>query len=176
MSTKRRRVIDIQEIRDFLTTCDENTRVYIGCDSERYRKDGIWYADYILAVVVHINGCNGCRLFGEVITERDYDQRRDKPTTRLMKEAMHVASLYLRLNAAGITDDYEVEVHLDLNPKVDQVSNHVVQQAIGYIRGTCNVIPLIKPVAFAASYAADRYKGLPSTQSALDKEAKEAIG
>jgi predicted RNase H-related nuclease YkuK (DUF458 family) len=35
-----------------------------------------------------------------------------------------------------------------------------MQEAIGYIRGTCNVIPLIKPNAFAASYAADRFKGL----------------
>jgi predicted RNase H-related nuclease YkuK (DUF458 family) len=36
----------------------------------------------------------------------------------------------------------------------------VIQEAIGYIRGTCNVIPLVKPEAFAASYAADRLKGL----------------
>jgi len=35
-----------------------------------------------------------------------------------------------------------------------------VQQAIGYIRGTCNVIPFVKPDAFAASYAADRLKDL----------------
>jgi predicted RNase H-related nuclease YkuK (DUF458 family) len=36
----------------------------------------------------------------------------------------------------------------------------VLQEAIGYIRGTCNVIPMVKPKAFAASYAADRLKGL----------------
>jgi hypothetical protein len=35
-------------------------------------------------------------------------------------------------------------------------SSCVVQQAIGYIRGVCNVIPMVKPQAFAASYAADR--------------------
>jgi predicted RNase H-related nuclease YkuK (DUF458 family) len=39
-------------------------------------------------------------------------------------------------------------------------SSCVVQQAIGYIRGTCNVIPMVKPQAFAASYAADRLRGL----------------
>ena len=39
-------------------------------------------------------------------------------------------------------------------------AGNVVAQAIGYIRGTCNVIPMVKPEAFAASYAADRYKSL----------------
>jgi predicted RNase H-related nuclease YkuK (DUF458 family) len=34
----------------------------------------------------------------------------------------------------------------------------VIQQAVGYIKGTCNVIPMVKPNAFAASYAADRLK------------------
>jgi predicted RNase H-related nuclease YkuK (DUF458 family) len=29
---------------------------------------------------------------------------------------------------------------------------------VGYIRGVCNVIPMVKPRAFAASYAADRLK------------------
>jgi predicted RNase H-related nuclease YkuK (DUF458 family) len=33
-----------------------------------------------------------------------------------------------------------------------------VQQAIGYIKGTCNVDAQVKPNAFAASYAADRLK------------------
>jgi predicted RNase H-related nuclease YkuK (DUF458 family) len=37
-------------------------------------------------------------------------------------------------------------------------SSCVVQQAVGYIRGMCNVTPMVKPEAFAASYAADRLK------------------
>jgi predicted RNase H-related nuclease YkuK (DUF458 family) len=49
---------------------------------------------------------------------------------------------------------------LDINPSEMHGSNCVIQEAIGYIRGTCNVIPLVKPEAFAASYAADRLKGL----------------
>ena len=54
----------------------------------------------------------------------------------------------------------EVEVHLDINPDDHHASSNVVAQAIGYIRGTCNVIPLVKPEAFAASYAADRMRSL----------------
>jgi predicted RNase H-related nuclease YkuK (DUF458 family) len=39
-------------------------------------------------------------------------------------------------------------------------SSCVINEAVGYIRGTCNVVPMVKPRAFAASYAADRFKGL----------------
>jgi predicted RNase H-related nuclease YkuK (DUF458 family) len=56
--------------------------------------------------------------------------------------------------------DRDVEVHLDINPDEEHGSNCVINQAIGYIKGTCNVVPLVKPQAFAASYAADRFKGL----------------
>jgi predicted RNase H-related nuclease YkuK (DUF458 family) len=49
-----------------------------------------------------------------------------------------------------------VEIHLDINPEDSAGSHCVIQQATGYIRGVCNVIPMVKPQAFAASYAADR--------------------
>jgi predicted RNase H-related nuclease YkuK (DUF458 family) len=39
-------------------------------------------------------------------------------------------------------------------------SSCVINEAVGYIRGVCNVVPFVKPNAFAASYAADRYKSL----------------
>jgi predicted RNase H-related nuclease YkuK (DUF458 family) len=54
----------------------------------------------------------------------------------------------------------QVEVHLDINPNEQHGSSCVIAQAIGYIKGTCNVIPMVKPNAFAASYAADRIKEL----------------
>ena len=56
--------------------------------------------------------------------------------------------------------DRDVEVHLDINPDDNYVSNIVLSQAVGYIKGTCNVIPLVKPFSFASSYAADRLKEL----------------
>jgi predicted RNase H-related nuclease YkuK (DUF458 family) len=49
-------------------------------------------------------------------------------------------------------------VHLDINPDEMHGSSCVINEAVGYIKGMCNVIPLVKPNAFAASYAADRYK------------------
>jgi predicted RNase H-related nuclease YkuK (DUF458 family) len=75
-----------------------------------------------------------------------------------MMEVYKVSELYLKL--AEVLEGREVEVHLDINPNEHHASSNVVAQAIGYIRGTCNVIPLVKPNSFAASYAADRMRGL----------------
>ena len=97
-------------------------------------------------------------MFGEVTRERDYDQRANRPNTRLMTEVYKVSELYLKL--ADVLEDRLVEVHLDINPDNHHASSNVVSQAIGYIRGTCNVVPLVKPAAFAATYAADRLRGL----------------
>ena len=74
-----------------------------------------------------------------------------------MNEVYKVAELYLEL-AIEISND--IEVHLDINPNEIYGSSCVINEAVGYIRGMCNVIPMVKPQAFAASYAADRLKGL----------------
>jgi predicted RNase H-related nuclease YkuK (DUF458 family) len=156
--------LNIPEVAEFIRAQTPETRIYLGCDSERYRVDNVWYADYILAVVVHIDGKHGCRLFGEVTTERDFDQRRDRPATRLMSEVYKVSELYLQL--AEVLEGRDVQVHLDINPDEQYGSSCVIQQAVGYIRGVCNVIPMVKPDAFAASYAADRLKHVGSYRAA----------
>jgi predicted RNase H-related nuclease YkuK (DUF458 family) len=151
--------MNLDEVREFIMNCSDTTCVYIGADSERYRgRDELWYADYTLAVVVHYDGSRGCKVFGSVSRERDYDQRKDRPAYRLMNEVYKAAQLYMDL--AESIGDRHAEVHLDINPNIVHGSSCVVQQAVGYIRGTCNVTPMIKPKAFAASYAADRMKEL----------------
>jgi len=147
---------NINEVKRYITTSSPETKIYLGADSERNRLDRIWYADYTVAVVVHIDGKHGCKIFGYHQRERDYDQRKDRPNIRLMTEVYKVSEIYLELK--DVIEDRLVEVHLDINPSAKHASNQVVQQAIGYIRGTCNLEALIKPNAFAASYAADRLK------------------
>ena len=151
-----RKAIDIDEVRDFIMAQSPESKIYIGGDSERFLIGKDWYADYIMVVVVHINGNNGCKSFGEVVRERDWDQKRDKPRMRLMNEVYKIADLYLKLH--DVLEDREVEVHLDINPNEQHGSSCVINEATGYIKGMCNVIPMVKPKAFAASYAADRYK------------------
>ena len=150
--------IDLQQVKNFILSQSPETRIYLGCDSERIKINGQWHADYVLAIVVHVNGNNGCKLFGEVQRERDYDQRADRPSQRLMTEVYKVSELYLAL--AEVLEGRQVEVHLDINPDEDHGSSCVIAQAIGYIRGVCNVVPFVKPDAFAASYAADRFRSL----------------
>ena len=145
---------DLDEVRQYLQNTSTTSKIYLGCDSERFRLNERWYADYATVVVIHINGKNGAKVFGEVTRELDYDMKLARPSIRLMNEVTKVASLYYQLKDS-IGSRY-CEVHLDINPNEAHGSSCVVGQAIGYIRGTCNVIPLVKPKAFAASYAADR--------------------
>jgi len=153
-----RQQMNIEEVATFINSQSPDTKIYIGGDSERFMIDSVWHADYTLAVVVHYGGNRGCKIFGEVVRERDFDQQKDKPRMRLMNEVYKIAELYMKLSE--VLEDRHVEVHLDINPDEHHGSSCVINEATGYIRGMCNVIPLVKPNAFAASYAADRLKGI----------------
>jgi hypothetical protein len=148
--------LNLEEVKNYILAQSPETKIYLGADSERFNMNGAWYADYTTAIVVHIDGRHGCKIFGEVTREKDYDQRKDRPSMRLMNEVYKVSELFQ--NLAEVLEDRYVEVHLDINPNEMHGSSCVIQQAVGYIRGTCNVIPMVKPRAFAASYAADRLK------------------
>jgi len=147
---------DLETVKTYIKTSSDTTRVYLGADSERVGVGEVWYADYTLAVVVHKDAKHGCKVFGYIHRERDYDQRSDKPSMRLMQEVYKVSELYQSL--ADVLVDRHVEVHLDINPLERYKSSIVVAQAVGYIKGTCNIDAQVKPNAFAASYAADRLK------------------
>lgn len=159
-----RKPINIEEVKSFIDTQTPATKIYIGGDSERMMINNVWYADYTNVVVVHMNGNRGCRVFGEIVRERDYDQRKNRPSMRLMNEVIKTANLYLSL--ADVLEDRLVEIHLDINPDLKHGSSCVINEAIGYIRGTCNIIPLVKPNAWAASYCADRLKDIMSNRVA----------
>lgn len=150
--------LDLERVRDYILNCSRESKIYIGGDSERFLHNDKWYADYATVVVIHVDGNKGCKIFGEITRERDYDQKVGRPSTRLMNEVAKVANLYYRL--ADVIGDRPCEIHLDINPDDRYGSSCVVTQAVGYIMGTCNMRPKIKPDAFAASIAADRFKDI----------------
>ena len=156
--------INIDEVKAFILAQSPETKIYIGGDSERFPIGKDWYADYTLVIVVHIDGKHGCKIFGEVQRERDWDQKKNRPRMRLMNETMKVADLYLKLH--DVLEDRNVEIHLDINPDERYGSSCVINEAVGYIKGMCNVIPMVKPRAWAASYCADRLKQILSHQKA----------
>lgn len=147
------RKLNLDEVREFIVNTSLSTKIYIGSDSARYRKGDVWHAEYCTVVVVHYDGNRGCKVFGQLQSERDYDQKKDKPRMRLMNEVIKTAQLYLDL--ADAIGDRSVEIHLDLNGSEKFGSSCVVKEAIGYVVGMCNVVPMIKPNSFAASIAAD---------------------
>lgn len=147
---------DLKEVIEFIKNSSNETKIYIGADSERYRKNEVWYADYTVAVVVHIDGNKGCKVFGKSDVERDFDQKKEKPAFRLMNEVYRAAQMYIDL--AEAIGDRHFELHLDINPNEMHGSSCVITQATGYIRGMCGVTPKVKPEAPAASFCADRLK------------------
>lgn len=146
----------INQIKNYLKSVSPDSKVYIGCDSTRFKnkKTGIWYATYITAVVVHINNQNGCKVFSETQTLEDYDVKKDRPTLRMMNEAYKAVEAYQQLEEDLL--DRDVEVHLDINHDPRHGSNSAMTQAVGYCVGVTGRPTKIKPEAFAASYAADR--------------------
>ena len=157
-----REEFDIEKVKEFIRNTSTTTSIYIGADSERYRgRNDQWYADYTVAIVIHLDSSRGCKVFGKVDTERDFDNRHDRPATRLMNEVYRAAQMYLDL--IDVIDDRHCEVHLDINPDEMHGSSCVIQQATGYIRGMCGFTPKVKPEAFSASYAADRLKEILAT-------------
>lgn len=149
---------DLDEVKRFIEASSASSKIYIGSDSERFMNKGVWYADYCVAVIIHKDGKHGCKVFGEVTRKKDFDTKINKPAMRLMNEVYLVHDMYTKLETS-IADRY-CELHLDVNPSERYGSSCVVNQAIGYIRGACNMTPMIKPRAFAASICADRLKDI----------------
>lgn len=147
-------MINYDEVKAFIKKQSMHSKIYIGCDSASYMKNDIRYAEYYKVIVVHINSSNGCKIFGERTVERDFSPDKRRPLYRLMQEVYKASELFLRIE--DCIEDREVEVHLDLNPSHKYISNQIVEQAIGYIKGTCNVTPLIKPNSWVASSVADK--------------------
>ena len=146
--------MDLNEVREFIRNEPLESKIYIGCDSEVFKRNTKWYIDYYSVVVIHKNKHNGCKVFGQKTTEIDYTKDKKKPLYRLMQEVYKASELYLALQES--IGEREVEVHLDLNPSKKYVSNLIVENAVGYIKSTCNVVPMIKPNSWAASSVADR--------------------
>jgi uncharacterized protein len=147
----------VEELVDLLITLDKTTRIYFGCDSVRTRRNGRWYANYATVIIVHMNGKNGCRLFSHLSTEPDYDLKKDRPKMRMMTEVQKVCELYTQL--IPFIDEFDIEIHLDINTDPKFGSNCAAKEAAGYVLGMTGLDESqikFKPNAPAASFGADQ--------------------
>lgn len=161
--------IDIQKVLNFVDKCSDQTRVYIGTDSERHKVEGVWVADYISVVVVHIDGCRGGKIFGCVNREVDYDKNKHKPAMRMMTEVRKSCELYNKVfDALTVKPEIalNMEIHLDINRMKEHGSSVVIDEALGYVRGVCGIEAKAKPDAWSASYCADRFKEIMHLEKA----------
>ena len=151
-------MIELEEAIKYINESSNDSKVYIGCDSEviRIKKGNSHKIRYTTVIVVHIDGSHGAKVFATFDTEHVSKNERYKLDTklRLMNEVYKVSQLYMELSENVLKD---IEVHLDLNPDERYLSNKVVQQAVGYVKGVCGVNAKLKPDAWAASACADRW-------------------
>jgi uncharacterized protein len=149
MRKHRKRKLDLEEVKKYIKDSSKTSNIYIGCDSmvlENKNK-----ASYAIAVIVHIDGNKGCKVFGETSVEPFYGSMR----MRLMQEVYYATEIALKL--IDSIEDRSFEIHLDINPSTSHKSNVVVKEAIGYVRGVLGVDPILKPNAIASSTVADKY-------------------
>ena len=143
----------IEEIVNLLIDLDKTTKVYLGCDSVRYRKNDRNWARYATVAIVHMNGKNGCRIFSNISHEVDYDVKANRPKVRMMNEVGKVCELYNQL--IPFIDEYDVEIHLDISQNPKNGSNCAANEAAGYVLGMTGIEPKLKPDSFASSFGAD---------------------
>jgi predicted RNase H-related nuclease YkuK (DUF458 family) len=72
---------------------------------------------------------------------------------RMMNEVIKVCELYNQL--IPFIDEYDIEVHLDINQDPKHGSNCAAQEAAGYVLGVTGLQPKLKPESWASSFGAD---------------------
>ena len=137
------------EAREAIRKSSPQSSVYVGCDSIRYKKNGLWYAKYSTVVVLHMDSKHGCKLFHESVDLPDYGNLK----VRLMTEVQFaIAAVEEILPELG---KRHLSIHLDLNPDPAHKSNIAVKEALGYVQGQLGITAVIKPGSWAATHAAD---------------------
>lgn len=142
------------EITEYLNDMEENSSVYLGCDSVRFKKKGQWFARYTVAFIIHKGSKHGAKIFHTTDVERVFDKAPSKPRLRLMAEVRRVIDVYLQFEYDLM--DIPTEIHIDINSKKEHNSNLVLKEAKGMVMGFTGLEAVEKPAAFAASFAGDR--------------------
>ena len=139
----------IEEAKQAILESSQESSVYIGCDSIRFRKNKQWYAKYSTVVIVHMDSKKGCRLFHESVDMPDYGNLKQ----RLLTEVQHAVTTATEI--IEVLGDRHMEIHLDINPNPKHKSSVAVKEALGWVKGSLGIDAKIKPSAFAATHAAD---------------------
>lgn len=109
--------MDLEAVRRYIKD-HPKAKIYAGCDSQRFKKNGKWNARFITVCVIYQR--DKSKIFAEISIEKDYDKNYSKPAMRLMNEVYKVSELMLNLSDALKNREYYI--HLDVNPKESEGS------------------------------------------------------
>lgn len=138
------------EAREAIEQSSKSSTIYVGADSTCLKnKRGEWVARYSVAIILHKDSKHGCKIFQQKFEERDYGNLRQ----RLIAEAGY--AIQAAMEIADVIGERKFEIHLDINPDPSYKSNSAVKEALGYVKGMTGVDAKVKPLAFAATKAAD---------------------
>jgi predicted RNase H-related nuclease YkuK (DUF458 family) len=146
--------MDMAEVARFIGQTSQETRVYVGCDSVLRSRGGRTSATYATVVVVHLDGCRGCKVFGRLDVQPDSGTMKARLLQEAWKAGEGAAELLPHLG------DREMEDHLDIHTDPTAGSHIAIKEAAGYIRGLKGLVAHFKPNACIASACADRYARL----------------
>jgi len=149
--------MDYEGIREYIKGCSENTRYYLGSDSQRIRKKkkGKKMARYMISFIAHIDSKHGGKVFGGVSYHPIIDGDLGKPFNRMMKETELLIETYEELY--DVLGDKNVELHLDINSDKVHGSSCAYNAACGWVKGVTGMDAITKPNAWAASCVSDHF-------------------
>ena len=137
-----------EEAKEAIRTSSKESSIYVGCDSIRHKKDGVWWATYCVVIILHKDSKHGCKLFQEVVKYKDFGNMKQ----RLMYEAQMAIETTLQI--IDVVEDRHIEIHMDINPDPKHKSSVAVKEALSWAM-SFGIEAKIKPDAFAATHAAD---------------------
>ncbi len=140
----------IENAREAIRASSKESTIMVGCDSDRFKKNGQWHIKFAVVIIIHKDSRHGAVIHHHVETVRDYSNSLKQ---KLMMEVQYAITAGLAI--VEDVGDRKFQIHLDLNGNPKHKSNAVVKEACGYVRGTFGFDAHIKPVAPAASYAGD---------------------
>lgn len=139
----------ISEARQAIINSGPTDAVYVGCDSVRYKKHGIWYARYATVIILHKEGSKGGRMFYDIQTIPDYGSIKQRMLTEVGYAVQHASDI------VDVVGDRQFEIHIDVNPNPKHKSSVALKEAQGYVMGTFGFAPKFKPHGFAATHCGD---------------------
>lgn len=139
----------ISEARQAIIDSSPDDAVYIGCDSIRFKKHGVWYARYATVIILHKQGSKGGRMFYDIQTMPDYGSIKQRMLNEVAFAVQHASDI------VDVVGDRQFAIHLDINPNPRHKSSVALKEAQGYVMGTFGFPPKFKPEAFAATHCSD---------------------